>query len=173
MVESHLNYGILTWASKLAKNITGQYDLTHIPENLKQLCTTHNKILRAIFRKPKFDRVTKTHTRTAPLFKTLGILTINDLYYYNLAIIAHQYFHTNSLPDKLNAKFTKKSAITDVRTRNNDLELYYNAPRLVSTFRKPTIAAAAYWNTIPSKIRIIDKIKRFKRELKVYMIGKY
>ena len=173
MVESHLNYGILTWASNLAKNITGQYDLDHTPENLKLLCTAQNKIIRAIVRKPKYDRVNKIHTSMSPLFKTLETLTINDLYYYNLAIMAHEYFHANSLPVKINEKFTKKTDITEVRTRYNEFELYYNTPRLASTFRKPSVAAAAYWNTIPIELRIIKKLKRFKKELKVYMINKY
>ena len=87
--------------------------------------------------------------------------------------MAHEYFHANSLPDKINEKFTKKTDITEVRTRYNEFELYYNTPRLVSTFRKPSVAAAAYWNTIPIELRIIKKLKRFKKELKVYMINKY
>ena len=61
LVESHLNYGILVWGSVIAKYLTS-LDFTHIPDSLKQLAYTQNKIIRAIFRKPKFNKDSQTYS---------------------------------------------------------------------------------------------------------------
>ena len=62
LVESHLNYGILMWGSTIARNISGTFELDHIPDNLQQLTYTQNKVIRAIFRKPKYDKSSKLYT---------------------------------------------------------------------------------------------------------------
>ncbi len=173
MVESHLNYGILTWGSTFARNITGSLDIDHIPINLQQLLYTQNKVIRAIFRKPKYDKLHKTYTSMSPLYKVLKVLKLNDLYYFNLGTMAHNFFHDHDLPDKLVEKFTKKIDVTEVRTRGNEYELYYKTPRLVSTLREPNIASAAFWNTLPNDLRSIDSTSSFKRKLKEYLINKY
>ena len=67
LVESHLNYGILMWGSNFSKNITNAYGTEYVPANLKALNTTLNKILRAIFRKPRYDKKCNTHTASKPL----------------------------------------------------------------------------------------------------------
>lgn len=48
LVASHLNYGILIWGSELAKNVSGNFSLDHVPHQLSQLNTAHNKVIRAI-----------------------------------------------------------------------------------------------------------------------------
>ena len=141
--------------------------------NLKQLSSTQNKIIRAICRKPKFDKVNNTYTSMSPLYKDLKILKLYDLYYYNLAIMAYSFFHGNDLPDKLAEKYSKKTEITDVRTRNNALELYYDTPRLTSTYKEPSIAAAVLWNSLPKEYKKLPSLRKFKTELKIYLIDKY
>ncbi len=173
LVESHINYGIATWGSSLAKNLTGMYSLDHVPEDLRSLVTTQNKVVRAIFRKPRYDKKKKTHTSMTPLYKQLGVLKLYDLYYYNLATLSHDYFHSNVLPDKLAEKYVKKCEITNVVTRNNETELYYPTPRLSSTFRKPSVASAAIWNSLPQEIRTISNRNSFKVKLRQYLIDKY
>ena len=173
LVESHLNYGILTWGSTFARNITGSFDIDHIPINLQQLVYTQNKVIRAIFRKPKYDKIQKTHTSMSPLYKVLKVLKLCDLYYFNLGTLAYNFFYDNDLPDKLAEKFTKKVDITDVRTRGNELELYYKTPRLVSTLKEPNMAAAAFWNTLSNELRSIESIHSFKSKLKEYLINNY
>ena len=173
LVESHLNYGILMWGSNFSRNIIGAYENDHVPENLKVLNTTLNKVVRAIFRKPRYDKKNKEHTASNPLYKELGVLKLSDLYYYNLAMIVHEYFYGNNLPEKLSVNYTRKSEVTNFRTRNNEYELYYNTPRLVSTFKKPTISSAAFWNTLPNYIKSLYSKYRFKKQLKQYLIDKY
>ena len=174
MVESHLNYGILMWGSNFSKNLTNDsYRPDHVPENLKKINSILNKVVRAIFRKPKYDKQSQEHTPSNPLYKELGILKLCDLYYYNLAIMVHEFYHSNSLPSKLSDKYTKKTEITNVCTRNNEHELYYTAPRLNGTYRKPTLASAAFWNTLPNELRTVKNKITFKNKLKIYLLEKY
>ena len=100
LIESHLNYAISSWGSHFARNIKGKFELDHIPKILRQLSSTQNKIIRAVFRKPKFDKVSQTYTSNSPLYKELEVLKIYDLYYYNLACIAHDFFYDRYFPEK-------------------------------------------------------------------------
>ena len=174
LVESHLNYAICVWGSHFARNIIGTFELDHIPEVLKQLSATQNKIIRAVFRKPKFDKVNQTYTRNSPLYKELEVLKIYDLYYHNLACIAHDYFYDRYLPDKIAENFMKKSEISSSHnTRNSQIDLYYTVPKLISSYKKPSIASSIIWNSLPTEIRLIPGKNRFKNELKEYFLSKY
>ena len=49
LVASYLiNYGILIWGSSLALNLTGKFDLKHVPCQLHNVNVAHNKIIRAL-----------------------------------------------------------------------------------------------------------------------------
>ncbi len=113
------------------------------------------------------------HTSMSTLYKQLGVLKLHDLYYYNLALMTHDYYHSNTLPIKLAEKYVKKNEITEKTTRNNELELYYPTPRLSSTFRKPSVASASVWNLLPQEIKSIRNKNSFKLKLKQYLINKY
>ena len=61
-----------------------------------------------------------------------------------------------------------------VRTRNNDSELYYSVPNLRSTYyRKPTLASAAFWNTLSKELRTVPSKNAFKNKLKIFLLEKY
>ena len=66
-----------------------------------------------------------------------------------------------------------KYEITNVSTRNNEHELYYTAPRLQGTLRKPTLASAAFWNTIPNELKGVSNKASFKNKLKNSLLEKY
>ena len=173
LVESHLNYAITTWGSHFARNITGLFDLDHTPEIMKPLCTAQNKILRAIFRKPKFDKTSQTYTRTAPLYSELEVLRICDLYYFNLACIAHDFYYNRSLPEKISENFIKKSEICNLNTRSNQFDLHFKTPRLSTTYRKPSVASSMVWNLLPVELRKISGKNSFKTKLKEYYLANY
>ena len=74
LVEAHLNYGIVTWASGFATNISSTNVLEHVPDSLQKIVKAQNKVIRAIFLRPNYDKKTKTHTRVTPLYKELKVL---------------------------------------------------------------------------------------------------
>ena len=82
LVESHLNYAISTWGSVFAKNLTATdtASLDHVPDGLKiLLVATQNKVVRAIFRKHKYDKKENTHTSMTPLYKKRCVLKLCDI----------------------------------------------------------------------------------------------
>ena len=170
LVQSHLNYGILIWGSSLSKNVVGKYELNHIPANLKNVNTVINKIIRAIARKPKYDKTTRLNTPSKPLYQELEILTLNNLYYYNLGLLAHSFYYSDHLPDKIAENFVLKSSVSTVRTKNNMFDLYYTVPKKDATFRKPTLASTIFWNQLPNNLKSIRSNKTFKAKLKDYLL---
>lgn len=173
LVESHLNYGILVWASNISKNVQRIFEDGHIPENIKPVKKAQNKVIRAIFRVPKFDRINKVSTEMKPLYKKLQVLRIHDLYYYNLGLLCFNYLKVDEFPAKLSQYFTMKDDINVRATRSSEFDLYYQPPRLRSSYRRPSLCGAAFWNTLPDNIKSIKSLNVFKHNLKKYFIDKY
>ena len=80
LVEAHLNYGIITWASVLAKNITSCEIRNKIPKSLDKIVRAQNKVLRVIYRKPNYDRHTGQQTSVNVLHKDMKVRKLHDLY---------------------------------------------------------------------------------------------
>ncbi len=133
---------------------------------------TINKIIRAMVKKPKYDMKTRQNTPSKPIYKELQILTLNNLYYYNLGILAHTFQYSLNLPDKIAEKFVKKKDIVELSTRNNEYELYYNVPKKDTTFRKPTLASSILWNKLPDEIKAIKSKPLFKDKLKQFLLNR-
>lgn len=170
LVESYLNYGIVIWASEFAKNIMTDRDYNRIPTNLKKIVTTQNKIVRAICRKPKFNKKTKTYTKSAPLYKELNILRLKELYFYNLGILVYEHYHNPDFPELIAEKF--KSHNSTKNTRSNNLNLHYEVPKYLSTYCKPSIAGIMFWNSLPNDMKNTQSKNYFKTLLKQYLINK-
>ena len=173
LVESHLNYGIIIWGSEYAKNLLTDADYKRVPENLKSIITSQNKIIRAIFRKPKFDKKTKTYTETEPLYVQLHVLKLQELYYYNLGILVHDYFNKAQFPELLTEQFDKFRTKQVHETRSMNMNLNYNVPNLINSYRKPTIAGAMFWNSLPNELKCTESKYSFKIKLKNYLLTKY
>ena len=129
--------------------------------------------MRAIFRKRKFDKFTKTNTPSSPLYKELKVLKIYDLYCYNLAILCFEYHHNKNIPDKIGSLFTLRDNISQRVTREHKLNFHYTKVRLVSTQKKPSLAGPAFWNSLPDEMKNITSKNKFKSVLKEYLIRKY
>ena len=168
LAESHINYGITVWCSELAKNLMLNQDMNHIPCTLKPIKTAQNKILRAIFGNAKYEKKSKLYTASSPLYKELRVLKFHDLYYYNLALLAFEYFN-DELPEKIEDLYISKTQ----NSRNRVPNLTYDVPRLKKTYKKPSIASSIMWNKLPYKIKEIKNKSTFKENLKNYFINQY
>ena len=67
----------------------------------------------------------------------------------------------------------KKTDVNERTTRSNVLDLYYQPPRLSSTYRKPSLCGSAYWNSLPDELKNIKSLNDFKNKLKSYLISQY
>ena len=109
----------------------------------------------------------------SPLYKKLDVLKLRDLYWYNMGIICYEYFHNNEFPSKLKSNFCIRSDIMLRNSRSDKNNLDYKPPKLVSSYKKPSIGGSAFWNNLPSQIKDVDSLKIFKDKLKKYFIEKY
>ena len=109
----------------------------------------------------------------SPLYKKLGVLKFRDLYWFNIATICHEYFYNNEFPEKIKSSFTKKCDMYTISTRATENELYYKCPKLVSTYKKPSVCGSAFWNSLPSKLRESSSLTIFKNNLRAFFIEKY
>ena len=173
LVESHLNYGITIWGSEYAKNLTTNTDYNRVPNNLKNINTTQNKVIRAMLRKPKYNKKTKEYTHMLPLYKQLGILRIQELYYYNLGILAYSYFNKPIFPQLIKQKYDSFKSEHNHNTRSKYQNLDYKRPNNYNTYREPSIASSMYWNSLPNQIKNANNIKSFKNMLKEHLLKKY
>ena len=80
-----LNFAIVVWGSIISKNINGSTEFEHVPKQLKNVNTVHNKAVRALV------CATKRHP-LSEIFRELRLLKLIDIYYYNLGIFAYQNF---------------------------------------------------------------------------------
>ena len=125
--------------------------------------------MRAILRKPKYDKVNQTYTEMSPLYKKLNILKLKELYLYNLGILVHDHFYNKLFPNAIQENFL--SSLAEHDTRSNNLNLNYKKPRLVNTYRKPSIAGSMFWKSLPNSIKILKNPSNFKDKLKEYLIS--
>ena len=84
LIYSQLNFAILVWGSIISKNINGSSEFEHVPKQLKNVNTVHNKAVRALVCARKRDLLSK-------IFRELRLLKLIDIY-YNLGIFAYQTF---------------------------------------------------------------------------------
>ena len=175
LVESHLNYGILMYASNFSKYLTEHNDegIDKTPNNLKQLVVSQNKILRSIFQIPKYDRINKVYNNTSTLYKKLNVLKLHDLYLYNLGLLCHDAIYSPYCPSRISELFTLRTDIIERNLRTHELDLYYSPFKLLNTQRKPSIAGAIFWNSLPDCIKSTSSLRTFKLELKTYLNKNY
>ena len=174
LVESHLNYGNIIWCSDASKKLMIDANLSSIPSSLKNLVATQNKIIRAIFRKPKFDKKENKYTSMNPLYAQLEVLKVIDLYYYNLGIMVFDYFSNENFPDSLKFKFSSFLPETNyMNTRTCGRNLQYKVPLNFRNYRKPTTAASMFWNSLPNDIKASLTKASFKGKLKSFLLAKY
>ena len=172
LVASHLNYGILIWGSELAKNLSGNYLLDHIPKNLSPLNVAHNKIIRAINGSCKYNKETGIVTHTAPILKKLNILNLNSIYYLHLSLFAYDCVITKDLPLLFTDYLKNTSNIYNSRACDHDIVI--KPTELENTCRSIRIASARMWNLIPIEIRKINYSRNvFKSKVKDWLISKY
>ena len=170
LVESHISYGIITWCSEIGKNLMLGKDRDHIPDSLMPIKVVQNKVLRAIYGKSLKNKVNDEYTQSSPLYKDFEVLKFHDLYYFNLGVLAYEFFNSEHYPEAIKEKFTPQQH--EQYNLRNTLNLTYNVPQLIKSYKKPTIAATLMWNKIPKEIKVLSK-KKFKVALKKFFIDTY
>ena len=104
LFSSHMGYAISVW---------GKCDHMY----LQKITLLQKRIVRAM-------SVSDFHAPSKPLLKDLGILTVEDLYYFQTASLMWDFDH-NQLPTCLNSLFIRCRNVHNIPTRNvNENRLY-------------------------------------------------
>ena len=143
----YINYGIHIWGGTCATF-------------LSKVNVLQNRVLRII---------TGVHPRThaAPLFNRYGILSVDNLYKYNVGLFMYKY-KNYMLPDVFESMFTFNSDVHSYDTRQRTL---LHVPRPGNALAKKSFKylAVLIWNTICENIIINIGIGAFKRNLKEFL----
>ena len=99
---------------------------------------------------------------TAALFHGTGILRLDDVYRHAVGI--YMYKQKNS------DKIVLASHHYDTRNRGDAIPTYQ---WLTQCQRSLTFIGPKYWNEIPSNIRNLSSLNKFKKEYKKYLLGSY
>ena len=150
LVHSHLNYGIIAWGN--SKFITKLFQLQK-----KAIRITANKTYLS---------------HTDPLFKSLSILKITDLYKLHMALFAHDYIH-QKLPDSFQNFYQDPRDIILNTRYNKTNHLYTKTARTNFSKYSAYNMIASTWNNLNNELKIINKRGSFKQKLKSIILENY
>ena len=89
-------------------------------------------------------------------------------------MLGHDYFHGNTLPEKLALKLNQQyNAEIDRTTRNSVLNLQNKAPSSNLMQRRSTTAISACWNFLPAEIKSCKSKSTFKVKMKKIILSAY
>ena len=173
LIYSQLNFAILVWGSIISKNINGSTELEHVPKQLINVNTVHNKAVRALVCARKRDPLSK-------IFRELRLLKLIDIYYYNLGIFAYQtftsgcphFFDNYAISHNKHARYVTRSTENTVFDFTSD-PIFYNQPHLQKTLQSIKFSAAALWNKLPLTLKQLINVTTFKSQLKAWLMKDY
>lgn len=145
-IRPYLEYGILAWGG-VKKSI------------LAKLITVQKKAIRNVAGK-------KARAHTEPLFSSLGVLKLTDLFIYNCGVFMHRYTNDN-LPHSFQGMFHPLSEPN--RTRG-----YKTArPNIKFLEQFPDVFLPRAWNQLHLELKTAGSHHKFKKELFKSLHSKY
>ena len=126
--------------------------------NVKKLQRVQSFALRLVTKANKYDHIT-------PLLHQLQWLPVKSILLFKEGVLAFKCVK-GLAPSYLTARFNKRSTVHDKVTRNKDSLII---PHYKSTSGQRTFSyrGIRLWNSFPIELCELNKIGRFKRELKV------
>ena len=173
LIYSQLNFAILIWGSIISKNINGSTEFEHVPKQLKNVNTVHNKAVRALVCARKRDPLSK-------ILRELRLLKLIDIYYYNLGVFAYQtftsgcphFFDNYAISHNKHPRHITRSTKNTVFNFTSD-PIFYNHPHLQKILQSIKFSAAALWNKLPLTLKQLINVTTFKSQLKAWLTKDY
>ena len=168
VIHPHLLYAIQVWGSTFKTYID-------------KLFISQKKAVRLITNSSQ-RYANGEYVHTAPLFKSLEIFRLGDLFSYQILIFVHDSIHEFA-PKSLQNMFTYCKDNHSYRTRSGtilkDNEVFsvgLTIPhsRLTNYGQKSIrYEGSKLWNSIPADFKLIESRNCFKNELKRHILSKY
>ena len=152
LVHSHLSYANIAWGS-------------NTNERLKKLISLQKHAVRAVCFKKRYEQ-------SAPLMKTLNILSIPKINEHQHLLLMHKSFH-GKLPINFNVIFVQAN---ELNTKYNLRSLYSNNFILPKRKSKHTDLSISYrgpkvWNELKSdELKLIENFNSFKLKSKKHLL---
>ena len=149
LLYPYLDYGIVLWGSA-GRNY------------INRLATLQKKAVRTIVRANYNDH-------TAPIYKALNLIKIDDMYKLQLGKFMYQ-VNNNNLPLPIMSLFTSNAEVHDhfPRQRNN---LHFRHRRTAHANKSVTYMGPTVWQDIPQIIKLKPSLKSFSNAYKKYLVA--
>ena len=154
LIQSYIDYCSSSWYESLSASLKTKLDVLQ------------RKMLRFVFR---FDY--RQHVGKAE-FKSLSWLTISDRVNFFKLVHLFQIRHNRS-PQYLRPNFKSVSDAHSYRTRGSSTSTYHISKSLSSTTSSFAYSCVKLWNNLPPRIKSIDSLMVFKRELRTWLLSSY
>ena len=152
LFHSHITYGLIIWYSTY-KTYTSK------------ISKLQNRIIKIITKSNPREKV-------FPLFKKHGILTLDDLFIYEVAALMFKY-RSNNVPYNLSQYFTLTSDIHKLNTRSCSYDTYYLPWFKINKLQHSIkFTGVKVWNKIPNEIKNCY-LNAFLKKLKISILDTY
>ena len=148
LIYSYLNYCNIIWG--------GAYDSV-----LKPLFILQKKAIRLISNSHYLEH-------TAPLFESLKLLNLYNIFKYNCFLLVHKCTKENYFPE-FKKKLQTSSSIHSYETRNNN-QLRVPLEKLKLCQKSYKYISIKLWNDVNEDIKNINSIITFKKKVKILLI---
>ena len=152
LVEPYINYCNLVWASQ------------HKRENLEKKLKIQKRFCRII-------TFSTFHAHSQPLFKQLALMTVHDIFKYQLAMFMYKCVNS-LLPQHSSFNFIVNDTLHDYSTRSStNLHIVYCRTKCCWTTVQ--IQGPKLWNSLPKSLKEIPSPIKFKIKLKKFILSLY
>ena len=158
LIHPYLNYGITTWGNSAQTTVA---PLVILQKRAIRLISNKDYLLNEFMKPP-----------SAPLFKQLNILTVNDLFKYELLKFVYVSLIKTNPKQFHNYYHYSNSLITTANVRDDKLILPLSRTTNYG-LKSLRYVGAKTWNSIPLPIRSSTSIKIFTTKIKKYFISNY
>ena len=148
LVEPYINYCNLVWASQ------------HKRENLEKNLKIQKRFCRII-------TFSTFHAHSQPLFKQLALMTVYDIFKYQLAMFMYKCVN-NLLPQHSSFNCVVNDTLHDYSTRSST-NLHIVHCRTKCRWTTVQIQGPKLWNSLPKSLKEIPSPTRFKIKLKKFI----
>ena len=152
LIYSHINYCILIWGSADKSTVEPLFEL-------------QKKAIRIISKSNYLDH-------TAPLFKSLKLLTVYNVYELNRILFIYKCLKCNYVSE-LRTRIQRNSEYHGYNTRNRNLFRNTDIMRLKICQRSFLNCGINLWNALDPDIKQINSFYGLKTSLKLYLLNTF
>ena len=149
LVESYLNYGLIAWGNS---------------SHISKVFMLQKRAIRIINRKPY-----RHHTE--PLFKSLQILKLEDLYHLQILLFMND-LQNDNLPTSFRNFATLNINLLNRTTRQSNL-YHTSLPRTLFSSKLPNHTFPKIWNNYSRNLTLLGNRSITKKHCKSFFLSRY